>query len=60
MECFVIVRTSAKAYQRLPRQLPVLRTMDDLMELQDKIECDISISMPNKYGQRQVRLFDPK
>jgi hypothetical protein len=39
--------------------LPVLETFDDLMALQDRIECDLYISMPDEYGQRRVMFLDP-
>jgi hypothetical protein len=47
------------AYQRLPQPLPVLKTLDDLLRLQDEIECDLYISLPDEYGQRRVMVMDP-
>ena len=57
--CFIITQTPTHAYSRLPHPLPVLETFDDLMALQDRIECDIYISMPDEYGQRRVMFLDP-
>lgn len=57
--CFIITQTPTRAYSRLPSPLPVLQTLDDLMALQDRIECDLYISMPDEYGQHRVMLLDP-
>lgn len=57
--CFIITQTPTHAYQRLPYPLPVLKTADDLLRLQDEIECDLYVSMPDEYGQRRVMLIDP-
>lgn len=56
---FIITQTPTRAYCRLPQPLPVLQTFDDLLALQDKIECDIYITMPDEYGQRRVMFLDP-
>lgn len=57
--CFIITQTPTRAYNRLPHPLPVLETFDDLIALQDRIECDLYISMPDEYGQRRVMFLDP-
>ena len=57
--CFIITQTPTRAYNRLPSPLPVLETFDDLMALQERIECDLYISMPDEYGQRRVMFLDP-
>ena len=57
--CFIITQTPTHAYNRLPHPLPVLETLDDLMALQDRIECDLYITLPDEYGQRRVMLLDP-
>lgn len=57
--CFIITKTPTHAYHRLPQPLPVLKTLDDLLRLQDEIECDLYIKLPDEYGQRQVMLIDP-
>lgn len=57
--CFIITQTPTHAFHRLPSPLPVLQTMDDLMALQDQIECDLYIAMPDEYGQRRVMFLDP-
>lgn len=56
---FIISPTPTRAYNRLPYPLPVLNTLDDLLELQDRIECDLYITLPDEYGQRRVYLHDP-
>lgn len=56
---FIITQTPTHAYHRLPQPLPVIQTLDELMELQDRIECDLYISMPDEYGQRRVMFLDP-
>ena len=57
--CFIITQTPTHVYNCLPHPLPVLETFDDLMALQDRIECDLYISMPDEYGQRRVMFLDP-
>ena len=57
--CFIISHIPTRAYQRLPQPLPVLKTLDDLLRLQDQIECDLYISLPDEYGQRRVMVMDP-
>lgn len=56
---FIITQTSTHAYNRLPSPLPLLQTLDDLLTLQDKVECDLYISMPDENGQRRVMFLDP-
>jgi hypothetical protein len=29
------------------------------MALQDRLECDLYIALPDEYGQRRVFLYDP-
>lgn len=57
--CFIIVPTPTRAYHRLPFPLPVLKTMEDLLALQDRVMCDLYIMLPDEYGQRRVCLYDP-
>lgn len=57
--CFIITQTPTHACHRLPQPLPVINTLDDLLVLQDKIECDLYITMPDEYGQRHVMFLDP-
>ena len=59
MCCFIISQTPTHAFHRLPNPLPVLQTLDELLALQDQIECDLYISMPDEYGQRRVMFLDP-
>ena len=56
---FVISQTPTRAFHRLPTPLPAVNTMEDLIRLQDMVECDIYITMPDEYGQRRVYLYDP-
>lgn len=56
---FIITQTPTHAYNRLPSPLPLLQTLDDLLTLQDKVECDLYISMPDENGQRRVMFLDP-
>jgi hypothetical protein len=55
----IITQTPTHAYHRLPQPLPVIQTLDELMELQDQVDCDLYISMPDEYGQRRVMFLDP-
>ena len=55
---FIITQTPTRAFHRLPSPLPVLQTFDDIMALQEKIECDIYITMPDEYGQRHIMFMD--
>lgn len=59
MCCFIITPTPTRAYHRLPNPAPVLTKLDDLLALQDQIECDLYITLPDEYGQRRVFLYDP-
>lgn len=56
---FIITQTPTRAYQRLPQPLPTINTLDELMALQEKIECDLYITKPDEYGQRHVMFSDP-
>lgn len=56
---FIISPSPTRAYHRLPHPLPALNTMDDLIKLQDTVECDLYITLPDEYGQRRVYLYDP-
>ena len=56
---FLIIPTPTRAYQRLPSGKSVMKSFDELMELQDNLECDIYISLPDEYHQRRVCLYDP-
>ena len=56
---FIISPTPTRAYQRLQPGDAVISTLDGLLDLQDRLECDIYITMPDDYGQRRVFLYDP-
>lgn len=57
--CFIITPTPTRAYQRLRTGESVIETFDELMALQDRLECDLYIALPDEYGQRRVFLYDP-
>ena len=57
--CFIIAHTPTRAFQRLRNGESVIETHDELMALQDRLECDIYITLPDEYGQRRVFLYDP-
>lgn len=56
---FVIVATPTRAFHRLKEGETVVDSFDELMALQDRIECDLYIMLPDEYGQRRVVLYDP-
>lgn len=56
---FLLTPTPTRAYHRLQPGDTVINNFDDLLALQDRIECDLYISMPDEYGQRRVMLMDP-
>ena len=56
---FIINPTPTRAYQRLQPGNTVVCTLDDLLALQDRLECDVYITLPDEYGQRRVFLHDP-
>ena len=57
--CFIIAHTPTRAYQRLRNGEAVVETYDELLALQDRLECDLYIALPDEYGQRRVFLYDP-
>lgn len=57
--CFIITNTPTRAYQRLCDGETVIETFDELIALQDRLECDLYITLPDEYGQRRVFLYDP-
>lgn len=57
--CFLITPTPTRAYRRLQEGESVVSTMEELIALQDRLECDIYITLPDDYGQRRVFLYDP-
>ena len=56
---FLITPTPTRAYQRLRNGETVIETFDELIVLQDSLECDLYITLPDEYGQRRVFLYDP-
>ena len=57
--CSIIAHTPTRAYQRLTQGETVIETYDELIALQDRLECDLYITLPDEYGQRRVFLYDP-
>ena len=57
--CFIITPTPTRAYRRLRSGETVIETFDELIALQDRLECDLYITLPDEYGQRRVFLYDP-
>ena len=57
--CFIIAHTPTRAFQRLRNGESVVETYDELLALQDRLECDLYITLPDEYGQRRVFLYDP-
>ena len=56
---FLIQPTPTHAYQRLRPGEGVVQSYDDLIALQERLECDIYITLPDEYHQRRVYLYDP-
>lgn len=56
---FLIIPTPTHAYQRMQSEETVINSFDDILALQDRLECDIFISLPDEYHQRRVFLYDP-
>ena len=56
---FIICPTPTRAYRRLGAGEAVCETFDELQALQDRIQCDIYITLPDEYNQRRVFLYDP-
>lgn len=51
--------TPTRAFRRLKEGESVVNSLDELLALQDRLECDIYITLPDEYGQRRVFLYDP-
>lgn len=56
---FLIQPTPTRAFRRLNEGETVCASFDDLLALQDRIQCDLYITLPDDYGQRRVFLYDP-
>ena len=56
---FQIAMTPTRAFRRLNVGETVIETFDELLALQDRLECDLYITLPDEYGQRRVFLYDP-
>ena len=57
--CFIITNTPTWAYQRLRDGETVIETYEELAALQERLQCDLYIKLPDEYGQRRVFLYDP-
>lgn len=51
--------TPTRAFKRLREGETVIQTLDELMALQERLQCDVYIKLPDEYGQRRVFLYDP-
>lgn len=56
---FQIAMTPTRAFRRLNVGETVIETYNELIALQDRLECDLYITLPDEYGQRRVFLYDP-
>lgn len=56
---FIIIPTPTRAYRRLRQGDTVMESLDQLLDLQDRTQCDLYISLPDEYNQRRVFLYDP-
>ena len=56
---FLITPTSTRAYRRLLPGESIVNGFDALLALQDRLECNIYITLPDEYHQRRVFLYDP-
>ena len=56
---FLIMPTPTRAFGRLREGDGVLQSYAELVALQDHIECDLYITLPDEYHQRRVYLYDP-
>lgn len=51
--------TPTRAFRRLNDGETIIETFDELLALQDRLQCDLYITLPDDYGQRRVFLYDP-
>jgi hypothetical protein len=56
---FLITQTPTRAFRRLERGETVVETYAELAALQERLQCDIYVKLPDEYGQRRVFLYDP-
>ncbi len=56
---FQITPTPTRAYRRLMNGETVVETYEELAALQERLQCDLYIKLPDDYGQRRVFLYDP-
>ena len=56
---FIISPTPTRAWQRLREGETICETLGELLTLQDRIQCDLYIALPDEYNQRRVFLYDP-
>lgn len=47
---FLITPTPTRAYRRLLPGESIVNGFDALLALQDRLECDINITLPDEYG----------
>ena len=56
---FIISFTPTRAFRRLREGETGCESLDELMDVQDRLECDLYIALPDEYNQRRVFLYDP-
>ena len=56
---FQISMTPTRAFRRLNVGETVIETYEELAALQERLQCDVYIKLPDEYGQRRVFLYDP-
>lgn len=56
---FQIAMTPTRAFRRLNVGETVIETYEELAALQEHLQCDVYIKLPDEYGQRRVFLYDP-
>jgi hypothetical protein len=56
---FQIAMTPTRAFQRLNEGETIIETYEELAAIQERLQCDIYITLPDEYGQKRVFLYDP-
>lgn len=56
---FQISMTPTRAFQRLNEGETIIETYEELAAIQERLQCDIYITLPDEYGQKRVFLYDP-
>ena len=56
---FQIAMTPTRAFNLLNEGESIIETYDELAALQERLQCDVYITLPDEYGQKRVFLYDP-